>query len=139
VGGREALWHALLPPFCPSVFCVCFYSLQRPGLHVLRCVLTMPSYSRCLHARRSFEAIKLRAPPQVLWLEDYLLRWPKTLLVVSHARDFLDAICTDVIHLHARKLTAYRGCRLPLIHLLRRFACELAACRFWSLAPPELV
>jgi ATPase subunit of ABC transporter with duplicated ATPase domains len=37
-----------------------------------------------------------------LWLEEYLCRWPKTLLVVSHAREFLNAVCTDVLHLHSR-------------------------------------
>lgn len=42
-------------------------------------------------------------------LQDYLLRWPKTLLVVSHARDFLNTVCTDIIHLHHFKLTTYRG------------------------------
>lgn len=40
--------------------------------------------------------------PPVLWLEDHLVRWPKTLLVVSHAREFLNAVCTDVLHLHSR-------------------------------------
>mmetsp|Transcript_9139 Transcript_9139/g.17183 ORF Transcript_9139/g.17183 Transcript_9139/m.17183 type:complete len:776 (-) Transcript_9139:93-2420(-) len=45
----------------------------------------------------------------VLWLEDYLLRWPKTLLVVSHAREFLNAVATDILHLQACKVIAYRG------------------------------
>jgi len=45
----------------------------------------------------------------VLWLEEYLLKWPKTLLVVSHAREFLNSICTDIVHLHSRKLTVYKG------------------------------
>jgi ATP-binding cassette subfamily F protein 3 len=45
----------------------------------------------------------------VLWLEDYLLKWNRTVVVVSHARDFLNTVCTDVIHLHSRSLTHYRG------------------------------
>mmetsp|Transcript_19452 Transcript_19452/g.58771 ORF Transcript_19452/g.58771 Transcript_19452/m.58771 type:complete len:828 (+) Transcript_19452:417-2900(+) len=45
----------------------------------------------------------------VLWLEDYLVKWPKTLLVVSHAREFLNAVTTDTIHLHSKKLTMYKG------------------------------
>lgn len=45
----------------------------------------------------------------VLWLEDYLVKWPKTLLVVSHAREFLNAVTTDTIHLHSKKLTVYKG------------------------------
>jgi ATPase subunit of ABC transporter with duplicated ATPase domains len=28
--------------------------------------------------------------------------WPKTLLVVSHARVFLNTVTTDTIHLHSR-------------------------------------
>ncbi|KAL6757773.1 ABC transporter family protein [Haematococcus lacustris] len=45
----------------------------------------------------------------VLWLEEYLLKWPKTLLIVSHAREFLNAVCTDILHLHSLKLTSYKG------------------------------
>jgi len=45
----------------------------------------------------------------VLWLEEYLQRWKKTLIVVSHDRDFLDTVCTDIIHLHDLKLHYYRG------------------------------
>ena len=33
-------------------------------------------------------------------VQDFLLKYPKTLLIVSHAREFLNAVCTDVIHLH---------------------------------------
>ena len=29
--------------------------------------------------------------------------------MVSHAREFLNSVCTDIIHLHSRKLTIYRG------------------------------
>ncbi|CAA6662668.1 unnamed protein product [Spirodela intermedia] len=45
----------------------------------------------------------------VLWLETYLVKWPKTFIVVSHAREFLNTVVTDVLHLHAQKLTAYKG------------------------------
>ncbi|KAK2557617.1 ATP-binding cassette sub-family F member 3 [Acropora cervicornis] len=45
----------------------------------------------------------------VLWLEKYLLNWPGTLLVVSHDRSFLDAVATDIIHVHSQRLEAYRG------------------------------
>lgn len=45
----------------------------------------------------------------VLWLEDYLQNWPKTVLVVSHDRDFLNAISTDILHLVDYKLDHYRG------------------------------
>ncbi|KAJ7192683.1 hypothetical protein O6H91_Y520200 [Diphasiastrum complanatum] len=45
----------------------------------------------------------------VLWLEEYLMRWKKTLVVVSHDRDFLNSVCTEIIHLHDEKLHLYRG------------------------------
>lgn len=45
----------------------------------------------------------------VLWLEEYLCRWKKTLIVVSHDRDFLNTVCTEIIHLHDMKLHMYRG------------------------------
>ncbi|CAN1299803.1 ABC transporter F family member 3 [Linum perenne] len=49
----------------------------------------------------------------VLWLESYLVKWPKTFLVVSHAREFLNTVIlvvvTDVIHLHNQKLICYKG------------------------------
>lgn len=45
----------------------------------------------------------------VLWLEEYLCRWKKTLVVVSHDRDFLNTVCSEIIHLHDMKLQYYRG------------------------------
>ena len=40
----------------------------------------------------------------VMWLEDYLNSWPYTLIVVSHARDFINAIATDIIYFTNLKL-----------------------------------
>ncbi|CAH9133082.1 unnamed protein product, partial [Cuscuta epithymum] len=45
----------------------------------------------------------------VLWLETYLVKWPKTFIVVSHAREFLNTVVTDIIHLQNRKLITYKG------------------------------
>ncbi|KAK6263291.1 hypothetical protein QUC31_009107 [Theobroma cacao] len=45
----------------------------------------------------------------VLWLESYLVKWPKTFIVVSHAREFLNTVVTDIIHLQGQKLSAYKG------------------------------
>lgn len=47
--------------------------------------------------------------PAVVWLQEYLLQWPGTILVVSHDRLFLDAVTTDIVHLHAEQLATYRG------------------------------
>ncbi|XP_054039678.1 ATP-binding cassette sub-family F member 1 [Rissa tridactyla] len=45
----------------------------------------------------------------VIWLNNYLQTWKKTLLVVSHDQGFLDDVCTDIIHLDAQRLFYYRG------------------------------
>ncbi|KAG5382763.1 hypothetical protein IGI04_034233 [Brassica rapa subsp. trilocularis] len=45
----------------------------------------------------------------VLWLETYLTKWPKTFIVVSHAREFLNTVVTDIIHLQNQKLSTYKG------------------------------
>ena len=45
----------------------------------------------------------------VLWLEGWLARYPGTLLMVSHDRDFLDRVCNHVIHIAERQMTLYRG------------------------------
>jgi len=45
----------------------------------------------------------------VLWLDDYLSNYKKTLFVVSHDADFLDSVCTDIVHLDNRSLVQYKG------------------------------
>ncbi|KAF3434224.1 hypothetical protein FNV43_RR25327 [Rhamnella rubrinervis] len=45
----------------------------------------------------------------VLWLESYLVKWPKTFIVVSHAREFLNTVVTDILHLQGQKLNIYKG------------------------------
>lgn len=45
----------------------------------------------------------------IIWLENYLQTWQSTILVVSHDRNFLNAVATDIIHLHSQRLETYRG------------------------------
>jgi len=45
----------------------------------------------------------------VLWLEDWLAKYPGTLLLITHDRDFLDGVVDTIVHVHARKLTSYTG------------------------------
>lgn len=45
----------------------------------------------------------------VIWLDNYLQTWKKTLLIVSHDQSFLDNVCTDIIHLDMCKLFYYKG------------------------------
>ncbi len=44
-----------------------------------------------------------------LWLIDYLAAYPATLIVISHDRDLLDAVCDHILHLDRAKLSLYRG------------------------------
>ena len=45
----------------------------------------------------------------ILWLEDWLKGYPGTLLLISHDRDFLDAVVDHIAHVDQRKLMLYRG------------------------------
>lgn len=45
----------------------------------------------------------------VIWLEHFLANWKNTLVIVSHQRDFLNTVATDIIHLHGKKLNYYKG------------------------------
>jgi len=63
----------------------------------------------------------------VIWLEGWLRRYPGTLLLISHDREFLDAVCDHVIHIEEERLALYRGNysafeRVRAEHLARRQA-----------------
>ena len=45
----------------------------------------------------------------VLWLEQYLKSHSATQLIISHDRDFLDALCTHTIEVAQQTLTSYKG------------------------------
>ncbi|EDW65882.2 ATP-binding cassette sub-family F member 1 [Drosophila virilis] len=45
----------------------------------------------------------------VIWLDNYLQGWKKTLLIVSHDQSFLDNVCNEIIHLDQKKLFYYKG------------------------------
>ncbi|WP_454853755.1 ABC-F family ATP-binding cassette domain-containing protein [Rhizobium binxianense] len=44
-----------------------------------------------------------------LWLEDYIRRYPHTVIIISHDRDLLNNAVNAIVHLDQRKLTFYRG------------------------------
>jgi ATP-binding cassette subfamily F protein 3 len=44
-----------------------------------------------------------------MWLEEHLRRYPRTLILVSHDRDFLNSVPERICHLEGRKLTVYVG------------------------------
>ncbi len=45
----------------------------------------------------------------VLWLEQWLLKYPGTLLMISHDREFLDGLSTHTLHLHEGRAKLYTG------------------------------
>lgn len=45
----------------------------------------------------------------VIWLDDYLQRWKKTLFIISHDQDFLNSVCQEILHIEDLKLISYKG------------------------------
>ncbi|KAK0416841.1 hypothetical protein QR680_012713 [Steinernema hermaphroditum] len=44
-----------------------------------------------------------------VWLESELSKYKRTLLIVSHSQDFMNGVCTNIIHLFQKKLVYYGG------------------------------
>uniref|UniRef100_G3NLC7 ATP-binding cassette, sub-family F (GCN20), member 2b n=1 Tax=Gasterosteus aculeatus aculeatus TaxID=481459 RepID=G3NLC7_GASAC len=42
-----------------------------------------------------------------VWLEEELSSFKRILVLISHSQDFLNGVCTNIIHLHQRKLKYY--------------------------------
>jgi len=45
----------------------------------------------------------------VMWLEDFLIDFPNTVIVVSHDRHFLDTVCTHVVDIDFQKVQLFTG------------------------------
>ncbi|MEM9105325.1 MAG: ABC-F family ATP-binding cassette domain-containing protein [Pseudomonadota bacterium] len=44
-----------------------------------------------------------------LWLEEYVRRYPHTVIIISHDRDLLNRAVNSIVHLEQKKLSFYRG------------------------------
>ncbi|ROV88004.1 hypothetical protein VSDG_09172 [Cytospora chrysosperma] len=44
-----------------------------------------------------------------VWLEEYLKKWERTLVLVSHSMDFLNGVCSNMIDMRDKKLLYYGG------------------------------
>nr|XP_009384095.1 PREDICTED: ABC transporter F family member 1 isoform X3 [Musa acuminata subsp. malaccensis] len=44
-----------------------------------------------------------------VWLEESLKKLDRILVVVSHSQDFLNGVCTNIIHMQSKKLKFYTG------------------------------
>lgn len=73
-----------------------------------------------------------------VWLEETLKGFKRILLMVSHSQDFMNGICTNVIHMHQKKLKYYGGVLTPCKakqKLLCRVCLYTAAFTFMFLVP----
>jgi len=44
-----------------------------------------------------------------VWLEDYLAKYNRILVIISHSQDFLNNVCTNIIHVKNQKVKYYTG------------------------------
>jgi len=42
-----------------------------------------------------------------VWLEEELRNYKRILIMVSHSQDFLNGVCTNIVHLTKKKLFIY--------------------------------
>jgi ATP-binding cassette subfamily F protein 3 len=47
--------------------------------------------------------------PTIVWLERWLKSYTGILLLISHDRDFLDGLCTHIVHIEHQSLKTYTG------------------------------
>src|SRR5690606_7296117 len=45
----------------------------------------------------------------ISWLEDFLMNFRNTVIVVSHDRHFLDTVCTNIADIDFQKIRTYTG------------------------------
>jgi len=64
----------------------------------------------------------------VIWLDDYLQKWKKTLLIVSHDQEFLNSVCEEIIHLEDKKLIFYKGNYDNFKEQVRCSVCSIVVC-----------
>ena len=43
------------------------------------------------------------------WLEEELKKYTRILVIISHSQDFLNGVCTNIIHFHELQLKYYTG------------------------------
>jgi ATP-binding cassette subfamily F protein 2 len=44
-----------------------------------------------------------------VWLEETLAKFERILILVSHSQDFMNGVCTNIIHMHQKQLKPYGG------------------------------
>lgn len=82
--------------------------LDEPTNHLGGFLLAFSVLSRFLGVYRLFP-LSFADLGACVWLEEYLKKYKHTILFVSHSQDFLNGVCTDIMHMHNRKLDYYTG------------------------------
>jgi ATP-binding cassette subfamily F protein 2 len=44
-----------------------------------------------------------------VWLEEELKNYKRMLVIISHSQDFMNGVCTNIIHLEKQTLKGYSG------------------------------
>jgi ATP-binding cassette subfamily F protein 1 len=62
----------------------------------------------------------------VIWLDNYLMGWKKTLLIVSHDQDFLNSVCDEMLHIEDLKVSLLHFASL-LVYFMPRVGSYILA------------
>ncbi len=79
----------------------------------------------------------------IVWLEEWLTAFSGTLLMISHDREFLDAIIDRVLHIENRAIHAYSGNYSQFEQkraeelALQQTCCKRGRCGAWRKSPPS--
>lgn len=83
--------------------CKDFSGGWRMRIALARCLYVSPS---CLLLDEPTNHLDLDA---CVWLEAELKKYKRILVIISHSQDFLNGVCTNIIHLHKKRLKYYGG------------------------------
>ena len=84
--------------------CISFCFLVTIAVSLARALFIQPV---CLLLDEPTNHLDMEA---VIWLENYLSKWKRILLLVSHSQDFLNNVCSHMIHFDNHKnLEYYNG------------------------------
>ena len=60
-----------------------------------------------------------------VWLEQYLRTYKRILVIISHSQDFLNGVCTNIIHMQQKKLNYYGVSAMKTIIILMLLFSEI--------------
>ena len=83
--------------------------LDEPTNHLVRKILVLLCLVVIYRASCFLATEHLKDLNAVIWLDEYLQKWKKTLFVVSHDQDFLNSVCQEILHIEDMKLISYKG------------------------------